>query len=489
MVSLPNNTTSAFATLLDSPNEVLAQRLLTAIRRSGVKFRSREAFARLGWRSSPEPVITRFWTRRGTGVELSTDAMLWDLRAPLLEDDALFCCAVLLWRRSRKYNVRWIGGLETAAIPLVAAILAVNRALGAPTLNGFYLRKNRKPNGLRRLLEGVPPPPGTRILLIDDILNRGVSKKKLFAYCVRNQLTPAALLVVVDTEREGKRLCEVACPVESIFTRRVVLDREKVSQSRICPQDNSPRSATSIHIVSRASPTPPQSSSNEEMAAEDIELVRLARDTVTFTALSGTAIRPTLLQDGRGSFGYFPFLGRYLRDRAPVFTRISKREFRDGIWFNRLRGCQAVGLFGTVRDTIAEMTVRSAIVSSTRARRIFAGPSRFHKAVWPAEIGDLSLFVYVVEGLFPTKARNAQQLISEGHDTRRWGLVAECQGYRGVLCGGLDSITDVARQVDAVCQKMQNKREILPHRPNQVSFSRMEGRWLWDPARPKNLYF
>jgi len=308
---------------------------------------------------------------------------------------------------------------------------------------------------------------------------------------VNNRLTPAGLLVVVDTEREGKKLCEGTCSVDALFTRSVVLNREGVSQLPSRPQDDGRQPNTSIHVVSRAGASArlPNSASDKEMAPEDIELVRLARDTVAFTALSGAASQPTLLQDGRGSFGYLPFLGRYLRDRGPVFTRISKREFRNGVWFNRLRGCQAVGLFDSSHGTIASMTVRSAMVSCTHARRVPAGPSRFHKPVWAAEMGDLSLFLYVVEGLFPTNARSAEQLISEGHDARHWGLVAVSQGYRGVLCGGLDSITDVAHQVDAVCHKMQNRREILPHRANQVTFFRMKGRWLWDPARPKALYF
>jgi orotate phosphoribosyltransferase len=489
MASLPKNTTNALSALLDSSDNVLAQRLLAAIRRSGVKFRSREDFNRLGWGAEARPVIARFWKLQANGIALSSDPLLWDLREPLLEDDTLLCSAILVWRRCRKYNVRWIGGLETASIPLVAAILTVNRVLGAPPLNGFYIRKNRKANGLRRLLEGVPPPPDTRVVLIDDLLNRGVSKKKLFAYCVHNRLTPAALLVVVDTEREGKKLCEATCPVEALFTRRVVLNRQEVSRLVSRPPEDFRQPATSIHVVSGARPNSELPTSREEMAHEDIELVRLARDTVAFTALSGAASQPTLLQDGRGSFGYLPFLGRYLRDRGPVFTRISKREFRNGAWFNRLRGCQAVGLFDSCHGTIASMTVRSAIVSCTHARRVLAGPSRFHKPVWAAEMGDLSLFLYVVEGLFPTSARNAQQLVSEGHEVRHWGLVAVSQGYRGVLCGGLDGITDVEYQVDAVCRKMQNRREILPHRANQVKFFRMKGRWLWDPARPKSLYF
>jgi len=226
-----------------------------------------------------------------------------------------------------------------------------------------------------------------------------------------------------------------------------------------------------------------------EMAREDVELVRLARDTVAYAALSDGQLRPTIRQDRRGSTGYAPFLGRYLTERGPVFTRISKRELRDGEWVNRIRGCQAVGLLDPRPDAIADMTVKSAMASATRARKVRTGEAVFHRPVWPEEIGSISLFVYVVEQLLPTRARTAEELSMEGHDVGAWGLIAQGQGFRGVVCGGLSTIRDNGRQVDVECGKMQNDREIRPHRSNEVSFIRMKGRWLSDPARPSSEFF
>jgi hypothetical protein len=135
------------------------------------------------------------------------------------------------------------------------------------------------------------------------------------------------------------------------------------------------------------------------------------------------------------------------------------------------------------------MTVKSAIVSATQARKVKPGSAVFHKPVWPEEIGDLSVFVYVVERLVPTPARTAAELLSEGHDVRGWGLVAQSQGYRGVVCGDLDEVSDVAQQMAVACRKMQNGAEIRPHNAGQVNFMRMKGRWLWDPVRPKPAFF
>jgi hypothetical protein len=135
------------------------------------------------------------------------------------------------------------------------------------------------------------------------------------------------------------------------------------------------------------------------------------------------------------------------------------------------------------------MTVKSALVSATHARKVQSGPALFHKAIWPEEIGAISLFVYVIEQLVPTTARTAGDLEAEGHDVKTWGLIAQAQGFRGVICGDLDTVPDAAAQIAAACRKMQDQSEILPHIPDEVTFIRMRGRWLWDTARPKSEFF
>jgi hypothetical protein len=233
----------------------------------------------------------------------------------------------------------------------------------------------------------------------------------------------------------------------------------------------------------------PQAVSSQDMSGEDIELVRLARDAVICAALSGGQLVPTIGADGRGSPGYTPFLGRYLEEPGSVFTRISKREMQDGLWINRMRGCQAASLLNPDSKPIADMTVRSAQVSATHARKVMAGPTVFHKPVWPEELGAISLFVYVIERFVPTTALTANELLEEGHDIVNWGLIAVGNGYRGVICGDLPAVRDIDAQIAAACRKMQNGAEIRPHDRREVMFIRMKGRWLWDPARPKSIFF
>ncbi|GAA3747194.1 hypothetical protein [Terriglobus aquaticus] len=471
--------------MLDMTDEDLRIRLLHFVRASGVKFQSRRAVERMGWAGAPQPSVAKFYCVKQGQTVLSREPMLWDMRAPLFEDEALCCCSILLWRRACKYDPQWVGGPETSSLPITAGILAVNRAAGVRPLYGFYLRKQRKPDGLRRLLEGAAPPRGSRVLLVDDILNRGISKQKVLRYCEANGLTPAALLVLLDTEGQGRRRMLPVCPVESLLNRREVMNgRSALQESAVESVGQGPAVRGSGRREAMA-----RQEDVAVMRREDVELVRLARDTVAFAALSHGAKIPTLREDGRGSSGYLPFLGRYLEERRPVFVRISKREYREGRYWNRNRGCQAAGLFRSEYSTVAEMTMESAAASATRARRIGPGRGPFHKPVWPEELGSLSVFLYVVEAFVPTMAKSAVDLMAEGHDVQRWGLVAEFQGRRGVVCGGLNTVTDIPRQVEVALWKMRAPGEQEPVSVEDVTFTRMRGRWLWDPCRPKDEYF
>jgi hypothetical protein len=94
--------------LLDSSDDFVKDLLIRFIRESGVKFSSPASFENYGWPGGPTPKFAKFWTVEGTAVVPSRDAFIWDLREPLLQDLALACCCVLLYRRSRKYAVRWI---------------------------------------------------------------------------------------------------------------------------------------------------------------------------------------------------------------------------------------------------------------------------------------------------------------------------------------------------------------------------------------------
>lgn len=71
-----------------------------------------------------------------------------------------------------------IGGMETGAIPLIAGLSLL--APSSKKVNAFYIRKSRKKSDLANLIEGNIRT-GVPIVLVDDILNRGVTIRKQIA--------------------------------------------------------------------------------------------------------------------------------------------------------------------------------------------------------------------------------------------------------------------------------------------------------------------
>jgi orotate phosphoribosyltransferase len=100
---------------------------------------------------------------------------LIDLRAVFMRSDVLAAIADEFWAINQDRARFQVGGMETAAIPLLTAIL-----LRAPDrhrpINGFIIRKERKTTGLGKIIEGhVTDAP---IVLVDDVLSSGKSAER-----------------------------------------------------------------------------------------------------------------------------------------------------------------------------------------------------------------------------------------------------------------------------------------------------------------------
>jgi outer membrane protein assembly factor BamB/orotate phosphoribosyltransferase len=95
---------------------------------------------------------------------------LFDFRAQLLEPRFLKLVADLFWEKYRNEYPFQVGGLESASLPLIAAIILRGLDQGMP-INGFYIRKSRKPKGLQKVIEGTLTDEP--VILVDDLINSG----------------------------------------------------------------------------------------------------------------------------------------------------------------------------------------------------------------------------------------------------------------------------------------------------------------------------
>ncbi|HUO50664.1 MAG TPA: PQQ-binding-like beta-propeller repeat protein [Candidatus Paceibacterota bacterium] len=100
---------------------------------------------------------------------------IFDFRALMLQPQWLNRYAEIFWEIYADRYPFQVGGVETAGIPLVAAIVMKGVERGTP-VNGFYIRKSRKREALMKYVEGTLTDDP--IIFVDDLLNTGRSVNK-----------------------------------------------------------------------------------------------------------------------------------------------------------------------------------------------------------------------------------------------------------------------------------------------------------------------
>jgi outer membrane protein assembly factor BamB/orotate phosphoribosyltransferase len=96
----------------------------------------------------------------------------FDFRKILLQPDYLKLITEVIWKKIENKDNFQLGGLESASIPIVTALVIKAAEMGK-NVNGFYIRKSRKKSGLFNRIEGdLNDNP---IILLDDLINSGSS--------------------------------------------------------------------------------------------------------------------------------------------------------------------------------------------------------------------------------------------------------------------------------------------------------------------------
>jgi hypothetical protein len=152
-------------------------------------------------------------------------------------------------------------------------------------------------------------------------------------------------------------------------------------------------------------------------------LVKLAKKTVESYVKKGKVIPPKELT-------------AVMRQRAGVFVSIHKHD--------ELRGC--IGTIEPQRNNVAEEIIANAISSATRDPRFLP--------VTPDELKDLSYSVDVLTKPEPIKSKD--QL-----DHKRYGVIVEAGGRKGLLLPDLEGVDSVDYQID-ICRQ---KGGIAPNEP------------------------
>jgi orotate phosphoribosyltransferase len=140
-----------------------------------------------------------------------------DLKKTMFDPEGAALLADLLFEMIRTDDVDCIGGMETGAIPLVAALCL--RSWPEKPLAGFFIRKEAKGHGTDQRIDGLLNPEA-RVILFEDVTTTGGSALRAAHEAGRNQCTILKVITVVDRlEGAEENFRSAGIPFEALFTR------------------------------------------------------------------------------------------------------------------------------------------------------------------------------------------------------------------------------------------------------------------------------
>ena len=109
-----------------------------------------------------------------------SSSFYFDMKPSMLHPESAHLIAVLILDALQGAKVDYIGGLEMGAVPLATAVAVASHAQGRP-IAAFFVRKQAKEHGARKLVEGLAPGEsleGKRVVILEDVTTTGGSAMK-----------------------------------------------------------------------------------------------------------------------------------------------------------------------------------------------------------------------------------------------------------------------------------------------------------------------
>lgn len=124
---------------------------------------------------------------------------LFDLKPVMLDPEGCDLLGRLCAHAARELGGAFVGGRELGAIPLAAVIARQSFEDRAP-LQGFFVRKQPKEHGLKKMVEGNPPR-NADVVIVEDVTTTGASVLKTIREIEPLGARVKAVLTVVDREQ------------------------------------------------------------------------------------------------------------------------------------------------------------------------------------------------------------------------------------------------------------------------------------------------
>ncbi len=126
----------------------------------------------------------------------------FDMKPTIFNAEGAALIARHLLPEIRAAGGEYAGGLELGAVPL-ASLVGLQSILEGKPVNGFFVRKQPKGHGARKLIEGLPRGAslrGKRVVILEDVTTTGDSAFKAVDACAEDGAQIVLVISLVDRQ-------------------------------------------------------------------------------------------------------------------------------------------------------------------------------------------------------------------------------------------------------------------------------------------------
>jgi orotate phosphoribosyltransferase len=142
----------------------------------------------------------------------------FDLKPTMFNPEGSLLLAELILQKLDGLNIDFVGGLAMGAVPLIGPINMLSFQKGKP-LPGFFVRKEVKDHGTKRIIEGAESLKGMKVVILDDVTTSGGSAMIAVNAAKDAGAKVVLVLSVVDREEGAtKFFADKGIPFAALFT-------------------------------------------------------------------------------------------------------------------------------------------------------------------------------------------------------------------------------------------------------------------------------
>src|SRR5262245_51499600 len=145
----------------------------------------------------------------------------FDMKPSMLHPESAHLIAALTLEALEGTPVEFVGGLEIGAVPLATAVAVLSQRRGRP-IGAFFVRKQAKEHGARKLVEGLAPGEtlhGRHVIILEDVTTTGGSSlRAIDAVKAEGALIKGVITVVDRLEGAAEAFKAAGIPFRALLT-------------------------------------------------------------------------------------------------------------------------------------------------------------------------------------------------------------------------------------------------------------------------------